>query len=269
MLSLGQEWRIPATQAVMLALSGLIGLALGDAFYFESLVVLGPRRATLITCMWPVFVAFMQYPMTGEGLQWLDLVGMALTMVGVLLVVRERAAEGEIQGSITRGVVLGIFGALLQALGVLLAKAGLGYAPEGSLLVTTLGLPVAEGAETAGELVSPITGTFVRMAAAALAIWAITFARRDTARTVNALRNRKAITLVVIGTVAGPVVGVALSLYAVAHANSAVASTIMSTMPIMVIPMVMIVFREKVSPRALIGTLITMLGVAVLMGLFG
>ncbi len=268
MILMGHEWRAPASQIVLLASSGLIGLALGDAFYFESLVVLGPRRATLITCLWPVFVAILQLPLTGEGIRATDLLGMALVIGGVMLVVRERATEGEIQGNITKGILFGIAGAGLQALGVLVAKAGLGAAEHGSVLVELIGMPQREGTEMAGVAVSPISGTFLRMAAAAAAIWLVTLIRRDSTRTFNAMRNRKAMGLVVIGTVAGPVVGVALSLYAVANANSAVASTLMSTMPIMVIPMVILIYREKVSPRAWIGTAVTLSGVAVLMGFF-
>jgi len=55
-----------------------------------------------------------------------------------------------------------------------------------------------------------------------------------------------------------------LSLVAVRHTEAGVAMAIMGTVPVLVIPLVIIVFKEKVSLRALIGAVITAAGVAML-----
>ena len=66
------------------------------------------------------------------------------------------------------------------------------------------------------------------------------------------------------GTILGPVLGVWLSMVAVAHANTAVAATILASAPIFVIPLTRVVHGHRASGRAWSGALITLIGVAVL-----
>jgi drug/metabolite transporter (DMT)-like permease len=66
------------------------------------------------------------------------------------------------------------------------------------------------------------------------------------------------------GTVFGPVVGVTLSLAAVALANTGVAATIMATSPILVIALVRLVHGHPVTIRAVLGAAVAIAGVALL-----
>lgn len=266
----GVDTDVPTTQFWLLALSGFIGLVLGDAAYFESLVVLGARRATLLTTLTPVFVVILMVPLLNERIDLLRGIGMALTLIGVMVVILERSSGGELRGSLAWGVFLGVIGALWQASGFLVAKAGLGMADPNSLLVEWAALPIApdaEGIPRAGTEVSPILGTFIRMAAAGVVLWTLVLLRGRIREVFTATQDRRALGIVVIGTVIGPALGVALSLYALGHANSAVASTIMATMPIMVIPMVMILYKEKVTWRGFGGSLLALAGVVLLIDL--
>ena len=78
------------------------------------------------------------------------------------------------------------------------------------------------------------------------------------------VEDRRALSATVAGTVFGPFLGVWMSLFAVAHANTAVASTILATSPIFVIPMVRVAHGERASWRAWAGAIVAVGGVALL-----
>jgi drug/metabolite transporter (DMT)-like permease len=77
----------------------------------------------------------------------------------------------------------------------------------------------------------------------------------------------KAIFIVFLGTLSGPFLGVALNLKALTFVTctTGVVTTLIATAPVMVLPFSILLYKEKVSPRAAIGAAISVLGVAVLM----
>ncbi|NNF05775.1 MAG: EamA family transporter, partial [Candidatus Eisenbacteria bacterium] len=55
-----------------------------------------------------------------------------------------------------------------------------------------------------------------------------------------------------------------LSLVAVTYTKAGVAATLMAIVPILVLPLVRWVFKERITARAFVGALIAVLGVAIL-----
>ncbi len=255
----GSAASVPTRQAAFLAASGVVGLTLGDAALFQSLYILGPRRVSLLSALAPVIVALLAIPLLGESLSVFGIVGMALTLAGVAWVVLERVPAGEVHGSVTLGVVLGVLAAAGQAVGAMLAKAGLGSAHAGTVMGD-----LAAGAGTA-PAVSPLLGTFLRMIAGTLAVFVWAAAARRLGAVGSALRDRRAVQLTAGGAFFGPFVGVWLSLVAfAATTETAVAQTIMSFSPVLVLLISRLVHREAASPRAWLGSLAAVAGVGVL-----
>ncbi|MCC6465396.1 MAG: DMT family transporter [Planctomycetes bacterium] len=248
----------PAPQLAFLAVSGLVGLTLGDAAGFTALQVLGARRASLLGSTAPGFAALMMVPLLGESLDWIGMAGRVITLGGVMGVVLERAQPGEIRGRVWVGVVMGLLGALGQAGGLILSKVGLGAADDSWL--------AGAGGVQAGSTValSPLFGTLVRMLAGTVALYAWAIPTRTLALFSPEARDRKALVQTTAGAFFGPFVGVSLSLAAVTWANTAVAATVMATSPVLVIPVVRLVYKHPITWRALAGALVAVAGVGVL-----
>jgi drug/metabolite transporter (DMT)-like permease len=103
----------------------------------------------------------------------------------------------------------------------------------------------------------------VRMTVAMTVMWLLAAFRREIRRTIRApLDDRIAARAVLGGTLLGPFVGVWLSLIAVQSARVAIASTLMAMTPVISLPVVHWFYHERVSRRAVAGTLIAMAGVA-------
>ena len=262
-LGTGAASRPPGGQVALLLLSGVIGLALGDAAWFRALRILGGRRASLFSPLWPAFAALLALPLLGEGIGWVDGLGMAAALGGVLWSQSEADGGGEVQGSLPLGLACGVLACLGQAAGYVVAKAGLGAAPAGTPLADWAGLAARGGA--AGEEVSPLFGTLLRMAGGTAWILASAVVRREVGAAREALRDRRGMALLAGGTVLGPVLGVWLSLVALAYARStAVASTLLATSPLFVIPVARVVHGTPITLRAVLGAAVAIGGVALL-----
>ncbi len=64
------------------------------------------------------------------------------------------------------------------------------------------------------------------------------------------------------GAFIGPFLGVWLSMIAIQSSRVGIASTLMAMTPVLSLPLVRIVFGERVTPRAVVGTSVAMAGVA-------
>ena len=73
-----------------------------------------------------------------------------------------------------------------------------------------------------------------------------------------------AIVAMVIGTLTGPILGVWCSLYALQKLEVGIATTLMSLVPVMILPVTRITEGRWPSTRAILGALIAVAGVAVL-----
>src|SRR5512142_1920172 len=60
-----------------LSVSGIIGLSLGDAFLFQSLISVGPRLGSLLFRLAPIFGSIIAWVFFGETLNLLQITGIA------------------------------------------------------------------------------------------------------------------------------------------------------------------------------------------------
>lgn len=189
-----------------LSLSGIIGLSLGDAFLFQSLVSVGPRLGTLLLSLAPIFGSIIAWIFFGETLTILQIRGIILALVGIAWVVTSHEEPPNTpHGHTRRGVIFGVLAGLGQAVGLVLSKQGM-----------------------FGEF-SPFQANAIRMLAAVIFIGAWTAFEGKAILTFTTLReNPKVLYLLALGALVGPVLGVSASLLAVQHAEIGVASTLMA-----------------------------------------
>jgi drug/metabolite transporter (DMT)-like permease len=227
-----------------LGLSATIGLVLGDSCLFQAFLLIGTRRAVLVTTLGPVISALLAWGLLGETLQLAEMGAVLLTVGGTAWVVLERqqgqGTSVESKRQYALGVLLSFGGALGNALGLVLSKQGL-----------------------AGDF-SSLSAALIRMVVATGVIWLFTLARGKVGATWHALKDKRSGLFITGGALTGPFVGVWFSMVAVQHAHVGIASTLMSLSPIIIIPLARWVFREQVSPRAVAGTVVALAGAAII-----
>jgi drug/metabolite transporter (DMT)-like permease len=240
----GVPWPVWATgsQLGWLTLSGLVGFTFGDANYFRALVILGPGRAALLMSLAPVFTALLAWPVLGEMPGPLALLGMALTLGGIMWVIHAREPGGtpHVEGSVALGVFAGVLGAIGQAGGSVLSK-----------------LALRSG-------IDPLSATVVRVAAGAAGIWLLTGAQGQVSRTLDTLRDRRAALFMACGALFGPFLGVTFSLVSLKYIEAGVAASITASYPLIAIAIAARFHGERLGARIVIGALVTVAGVVVL-----
>ena len=242
--------RASAEQWLWLTLSGEIGLSLGDAFLFQAFVWIGARLSMLMMSLAPVLAALLAWMFLGETLNMAQITGIFLTIGGIAWVILEKngnSERGESQSlSAERrdyklGILYGIGAASGQAIGLILSKIGL------------------------GEDFSALSGNVIRMLAATSAIWLFTLYRKKARDTFQQLfLHPRVIGLILSGAIFGPLIGVSFSLLAVQKTEIGIASTLIALTPIFMLPVGAVVFKEKFGWQAVAGTLVAIVGVAML-----
>ncbi len=230
-----------------LIISGIIGLTIGDTFLFRAFVILGPRLTLLIFTTSPIITAISAWFLIDETLGILAVTGIAITLSGIAWVTAERRFNTDTtpnnyadKGSKTSGVMLALGGSACQSVGLVLAKAGM------------------------QDGLDPLPATFIRMLAAGISIWLYSFVIGDYKQALKSYKDGKPLLLATGGAVCCPFLGVWMSLVAVHYTEAGIAAAIMATVPVMVIPLVIFFYKEKVSYRAIIGAAIAAAGVAIL-----
>ncbi len=243
----------PASDAqwFYLGLSGVIGLALGDFGYFGALVLIGPRRGVLLMALAPIWSALAAYFVLGEVLGAWTIVGIAVTLTGVAVVVLEREDVRDVNAIPRKqriyGLLSGFGGSLGQGLGLVVSKYGM----------------VVAGGAGAGPL-NPLSATLVRMVIAAAFVWAVVVLSGRLPLVLRKRHDGGALLRTFAGAVSGPFAGVWLSMVAITYAQAGVAATLMALMPVMVIPVVRLIYGEKTSTRGIVGACTAVIGVAIL-----
>lgn len=226
----------------LLAVSGLVGIAAGDTLFFMALVRLEPRLTLLLATLGQAFTVLLALAFLGERPAPLAWVGMVLIVAGVTWVMREQQGddEPEVKQRRFQGIVYGLLCSLCMSAGFLLAKTALDEVP--ALQATFLRL----AAGVAGLLIlGGVQGH--------LGTWLAPFREPALLRSILV-----AVAVIMFG-------GFYLSLLALQLTDAAIASVLLSTEPIFILPLALFFTRERVSLRSVLGAVVAVVGVAVVL----
>ena len=239
----GFSFELSFSQIINLAISGVIGLILGDTFLFKAFQNIGARLSMLLMALSPAMSSILAYFFLNENLSAVGLIGIVITIIGIAIVVFERKETPDANYKISKiGIVFGLLGALGQAGGLIFAKF----------------------AFQEGE-VNEMVATFVRIiSSAAILLTGALLMKRYKNPVLLYKNNIKAFGSTIVGTILGPYLGITFSLVAIANTKVGIAATLMSTMPIIMLPIIRYIYKEKLNWQAVTGAFIAVAGVAIL-----
>lgn len=241
-----------------LALSGLVGYVFGDFCLFNSYVIFGSKFGQLFMTLAPPVAGIAGWVMLGEKMSWHSWIAMAVTLSGIAISIL--AKDPDIESHRTRlklklpmkGVLFGIGAGTGQGVGLVLSKIGLEH--------YALALPESTSASVVWAM--PFAGTFIRAIFGFIGFFILLSLRRQLGDAGNALRNRDGMRFALLATIFGPFIGVSLSLMAVEYAKAGIASTLMALTPVLIIIPYSLINKQKINLREVLGTLVTVVGVA-------
>ena len=236
----GEQW-------LWMGLSGIVGLGIGDFGLFTAFVLAGPRLSLLVMSSSAIFATMGAYLMLGETIRPFGLVGIAVTLTGIVIaILTEDKSRDDAVSKKSRiwGLFLALIGAFGQGIGVVLAKKGMLSDPN--------------------VVLNPLSATLMRTLIGGLFIWIVVLAFRKPLKLRQALSDKEGIKHTALAAFTDPFLGVILSMVAVANTQTGIAQTLMSLMPVLIIPAEWALHRQKTCLRGIVGAITAVVGVAVL-----
>jgi len=223
-----------------LALSGVIGIVIGDTLYFRSLQVLGPRKALILSTTAPLFAAVFGALFLNEVLTPVMLTGVLMTTGGVTYVVADRKSAHEspglFPGSTALGVSCAIGAAVCQAAGGVCSRIGM-------------------------QGCGSVEGAWIRLTVSAVAVGLIVAWQGQLRDVWQKVKDRELLRRLVPAVLMGTWLGIWLCQVAYKETSVSVATTLLATTPLFVIPLLRVFQQQKITARAVIGTVVATLGV--------
>jgi drug/metabolite transporter (DMT)-like permease len=228
-----------AITGLSMAGSGVMGQALGDTLYINALGRLGVNRSFPITnSAYPFLTFLLAVLILGEDIRWTTPIGGALIVAGITWIVLEQRradALAEVRSDAMRGVIFAVAAAFAWSLATIWLR---GQQRElDAIGAATLRIPAAS--------------------AAVIATIALTSRGSHSPRRLR----RESIAIIAAAGVLGTGVGSVLFIYAVENIGAAKTAFLTTSAPLFALPMGVMFLSERLTPRELLGTLLTVVGI--------
>jgi drug/metabolite transporter (DMT)-like permease len=259
-----EGWRsLGPWQAGFLAASGFFGICIAITTYFSAIYTVGPRITALLFSLTSPFALALGYVVLGETITRHQALGVVLVLGGVALAIgtprrflKRRQPSAPLSAMPPATVAVAVTQSA-AATGPLLPGIGLGLV---TALGQALGSLFARPAMASG--VEPFTAMAVRSGIAALFFIAI--AALPIARSRTAVSGRAALAICVASAFIGTGLGMSFLMAALHKGDVGVVTTLSSTTPVLVLPMIWIWSGERPSMSAWAGALLAIAGIGLI-----
>lgn len=166
---------------------------------------------------------------------------MAITIIGIAIVILSKDRdEKKVRVNYSfKGLLYAFLGALGQSLGLILSKVGMGD-------------------------YNPLAATQIRIIAGFISFTVLFIVLNKFGELKLAIKDKKAMKTIAIGSFFGPFVGVTLSLLSLQYTSAGISSTITAITPVTIIPFSIIIFKEKIMTKEILGAIVSVIGVGIL-----
>jgi O-acetylserine/cysteine efflux transporter len=224
---------------ISMAGSGIIGQAVGDTLYINALGFLGVSRTFPITnSAYPFLTFLLAVLLLGEDVAWTLPIGGALIVGGITWIVIEQRradAEDDVKVELVRGLAFAVCAALAWATATVWLRG-----QQGNL--------------------DAIGAASLRIPAASMAVW-LTIAMTRTGEQPLRRLTRRSVAIVSLAGLLGTGLGSILFIYAVAEIGASKTAFLTTSAPLFALPMGVMFLSEKLTPRVLLGTAVTIAGI--------
>lgn len=235
---LRQDFLYPAPLAdyVLLALSGVVGLAIADTLFLKSLNIVGAGLSQVVGCVYSPWVVLFSLMFLGEKLSIGDLAGACMILSGVFLSSRHDPPPGTTRRELRRGVALGVIAFALMAAGVVLAKPALNRSPV-------------------------LWSTTVRLASGVVALSLISLSSPRRRAAWRAFRPSASWKLIVPASFVGTYLAMAVWLAGVKYTQATTASILNQSSAIFVLPLAGLILKESITAKKIGAVVLALSGV--------
>ncbi len=246
-MTLPEQWSIAPEYIWVLAISGVIGIAIGDSAYFSSLKRIGPNKTLLLESLAPPLSGVLALGFLGTALTAQSWLGVVITTAAVCFVVFQPQTSAGQGNAVTNwsGIGFGLLASVCQASGVVISHYAL----------------------VAGDL-PPLLAALIRLSVGVAIVLVVLRVQhpqpiRQMLTSWQGLSHR-AMGALIAAIFIGTFLALWLQQIALKHANPAVAQTLIATSPLFML-VVYALKGEPLTKRSVLGTLTAVIGIAILL----
>jgi drug/metabolite transporter (DMT)-like permease len=233
----------------LLILSGLLGIALGDAFFFAALRHLSPLALVLLSTLGQALTVVLAMALRIDALTPTMICSLALVTGGVAIVLYEKISTNE-GASSPRGIVYGTISVVCMSIATLVAKQ--------AFVTASLADDAALGLT--------LQATFIRTLAGAMGVFGLGLAMGRLPAWVMPFQNRRLALVFFVAVLVVTYGGFWLSLVAVKNLKVSVANTLNATEPLFTAVLAAALLKERLNWKITLGTIMSVSGIVWLFG---
>ena len=226
---------------ILLVLSSLAGIGMGDTAFFKSMEYLSVGKALLLGTLAPPMTALIAFLFLGENLPLISWLGILVTVAGVAWVITERRGVSLSAGNsenLKAGLFFGFLSALGQSIGAILSRIVFNHSEIGALQATFIRV-------------------FAGMILMLVWMWVI---RYKPGTWIKAPGAKRLWAQVLSATFLGAYLATWLQQASFKFSMVGIAQTLSTTSPLFALP-IGAVLGEKVSLRSILGVLLAIGGI--------
>ena len=220
-----------------LALSGIIGISIGDTLFFRSLQDLGAKVQVLYFMLGQIVTMLLSFLLLGEVLSIEEYVGAMILLCGIIIVT---IGKQEDHPNKVRGIIGGFASILCFSISSIMVKVS----------IVNVGIP---------------TATFWRMFFSTVSVMFIGFTSKRFMTWYTPLKQTKTLLLFLLNVVVITYGGFLLSMLAIKYITVSLASVLSATEPVFVLILAFLINHERVSKRELVGAAVTIAGLLIIL----
>ena len=242
---------LPIDALLVMSLSAVIGLTIGDTALFAAFNRVGPRRANILFATNALFALMIGYVLLNEAITWGQLLASCLVIGGVMIAIffgrrrQNQSAWEADRGSVGWGIFFGLLAAFCQALSAAILK------------------PILD------DGIDPIAVSAVRISVAGVLLYLLTpLQLRLLSERLPVLQEVMTWRLLLLTLSSGffaLTVGVTLLITALQYGNVGIVLVLSSVTPVLLLPMLWFVSRHPPAAGAWLGAILTVLGTVLLL----
>lgn len=231
-VTIGDFKTISGHDTIILVISGVIGIAIGDTLFFKSLQDLGAKMQVLYFMLGQIVTMLLSFLLFGDVLTLEEYIGAMILLCGIVIVTWGRQED---HPNKTRGIIGGFLCILCFSISTIMIK------------YTEADIDV-------------ISASFYRMSAGTFLMTLFGITTHKMKSWIMPLKDYKTLSLLLLNVVVLTTGGFILSMYAIKTISVSLASILSATEPVFVLLLAYLINHEKVSKRELIGATVSIIG---------
>lgn len=219
-----------------LALSGIIGISLGDSLFFKSLQDLGAKVQVVFFLLGQIFTMILSLLLLGELLSLEQYIGAVVLLIGIVIVIWGKQKN---HPNKVRGIVCGLLSILCFSVSAIMVK-----------------MSIAE--------VEVVTATFYRMLFGTVFTLGFGVVGQQLPSWIKPLKDKRLLVLFILNVFVITYGGFLLSMVAIKLISVSLVSVLGTTEPVFVLLFAYLINKEGITKQEVIGTLITLIGLFII-----